>query len=116
MSTKLEKANKRIKRVRAKVFGRPERPRLAVFRSNRYVSAQIIDDSKGKTLVFSTSKNLKSEKGKSKTDLAYQVGEELAKSAKKKRIGSVIFDKRSYKYHGVIKALADGARKGGLTF
>lgn len=116
MSTTLEKANKRVKRVRSKVYGTKDCPRLAVFRSNRYVSAQIIDDTAGKTLVSQTSKTLKSEKGQTKKDMAFQVGEELAKSAKKKRIGKVVFDRRSYRYHGVVKALAEGARKGGLTF
>jgi large subunit ribosomal protein L18 len=116
MKTTLEKANKRVARTRSKVAGTPDRPRLAVFRSNRYTSAQIIDDTKGKTLVSYSSGSVKVEGGKTAKDIAFTVGEELAKAAKKKKIGKVVFDKRSYKYHGLVKALADGARKGGLEF
>jgi large subunit ribosomal protein L18 len=116
MSTVLEKAKKRIRRTRSKVNGTTVRPRLAVFRSNKYVSAQVIDDDKGKTLVSYSSKSIKDDSDKTKTQLAHTVGEELAKLAKKKKVGEVVFDKRSYKYHGVVKALAEGARKGGLKF
>jgi len=106
---------KRKKRVRSKVFGTNLRPRLNVFRSNRYLFAQIIDDQKGKTLVSLHQKSLKKQKGK-KSEIAFELGENLAKKAKLKKISKVVFDKSSYKYHGRIKAFAKGARKGGLNF
>ena len=108
----------RKKRVRAKAKGDKIRPRLSIFRSNREIYAQIIDDTKRTTLVSFASRQLKKEKreGKSKSLMAEVVGEDLAKLAKIKKIGSVVFDRAGYKYHGRIKALAEGARKGGLKF
>lgn len=93
--------------------GDSARPRLSVFRSNKQIYGQIIDDKEGKTIVQESSKNL-SKKGMKKTEAAYLVGESLAKKAVAEKLKKVIFDKRSYKYHGRVKALADGARKGGL--
>lgn len=98
----------RKRRVRAKVFGTPNRPRLSVFRSNKYIYAQIINDEKGKTLA--------SAGGKATVNEASLVGETLAKKAKVKKITKVVFDKGGYKYHGRVKAVAEGARKGGLEF
>lgn len=95
-------------RVRAKVFGTKDRPRLSVFRSNKGLYAQIIDDEKGETLV--------SAKGEKGLQAAAVTGEALAAKALKKKIKKVVFDKSGYKYHGRIKALADAARKGGLEF
>lgn len=95
------------------------RLRLAVFRSNKSIYAQIIDDDKGKTLVAVDEKNLKTEKGAkkaTKAEKARLVGEILAKKAIKAGIKQVKFDRRSYKYHGRVKALAEGAREGGLEF
>jgi len=107
----------RRKRVRAKVKGTSLMPRISVFRSNRFVLVQIIDDSKGATLVSVSSKEKKIvEKKGSKTEKAFAVGELLAKRASTKKIKKVVFDKSGYKYHGIIKALSDGARKGGLNF
>ena len=107
---------KRKLRVRKKIFGTSDKPRLAVNRSNRYIYAQIINDELGKTLV-STGKNvLTAHKGKKKTEAAYEVGKALAGSAKKKKIKSVVFDRKGYKYHGRVKSLAEGAREGGLEF
>jgi large subunit ribosomal protein L18 len=104
----------RKNRVRGKVFGNEERPRLSVFRSNTRITAQIIDDIKGKTLVFAGDKDIKG--GKTKTEKAALIGEALAKKALVKKVKKVVFDKGGYKYHGRVKALADGARKGGLDF
>lgn len=114
---KLQNKTKRQRRVRAKFGLKLNRPRLSVFRSNHYIYAQIIDDIKGKTLV-SESDLARKEKGEkaSKTQKAFQVGEQLAKKALKKNIKTVAFDRGSNKYHGRIKALAEGARKGGLEF
>lgn len=107
---------RRKRRVRGKVFGTKLRPRLTVFRSNQSVYAQIINDEKGETLVSVSGLKLKSKDKETKTDLAQRVGEEISKKAKDKKIKNVVFDRRGYKYHGIIKALAEGARKGGLNF
>ncbi|MBN2093861.1 MAG: 50S ribosomal protein L18 [Candidatus Zambryskibacteria bacterium] len=115
MNTKLktEKRNRRKKRIKAKIFGVAERPRLSVFRSNKYISAQLIDDEKGVSLAFASSKNIKS---KSVLDKAGEVGAEIAKQAKTKKITKVVFDREGYLYTGRIAALAQGARKAGLEF
>lgn len=93
-------------------------PRLSVFRSNRYVYAQIIDDNKGVTLAAFSGKKIGKEdlKGKTKVQIAQMVGKELAKIAIKKGIKKVVFDRGEFLYHGRVKALADGAREGGLIF
>ena len=114
--TKLEARQRRHRRVRGKVHGTAERPRLAVFRSNRGISAQLIDDREAKTLAAASWQNLpKSFKG-NKTDQAAEVGKLLAKNAKSAGVESVVFDRGGYLYHGRVKALADGAREGGLEF
>ena len=106
-------------RVRKKVFGTPERPRLAVYRSNKHIYAQIIDDTKGHTLAFASTldKELKGrlEKTWSK-EAAKEVGKLIGKRALEKGIEKVVFDRGGYKYHGRIKELADGAREAGLKF
>ena len=107
---------KRAVRTRHKIGKR--KFRLSVFRSNKYISAQIIDDLKGETLVAASLHDIKkinSDK-KSKTEQAFLVGQDLAEKAIKKGIKSLVFDRRGYKYHGRIKALADGAREKGLVF
>ena len=104
----------RHKRVRAKVRGTKERPRLSVFRSVRGVFAQLIDDATGSTLAYAHHKKIIAYKNK--TDQAAQIGKQLAEEAKKKQIKSVVFDRGGYKYHGRVKALAEGAREGGLVF
>ena len=101
-------------RVRKTVKGTPERPRLVVFRSNKNIEAQIIDDSKGITLVSSASTQLKIKGGN--IEAAAKVGEDIAKKALEKNIKVVVFDRGGYAYHGRVAALADGARKGGLQF
>lgn len=107
----------RKRRVRSRVIGTSERPRLSVFRSNRFIYAQIIDDGKAKTLVSFSERNLpKSDKKITKTEIALLIGEEIAKRAKEKKITKVVFDRSGYKYHGRVEAVASGARKGGLIF
>jgi large subunit ribosomal protein L18 len=107
---------RRHRRVRGKIQGTAERPRLAVFRSNRGISAQLIDDLAGRTLTGVGWQSLpKSFKG-TKTDQAAEVGKRLAAEAKKAGIETVVFDRGGYLYHGRVKALADAAREGGLRF
>jgi len=106
---------RRRRRIRGKVAGAAERPRLAVFRSNAGISAQLIDDQAGKTLAAASWQGLKSFKG-SKTDQAKEVGKLLAANAKAAGIETCVFDRGGYLYHGRVKALAEGAREGGLAF
>ena len=96
--------------------GTSARPRLSVFRSNKYIYAQIIDDAKGKTLVSAGSKDKEIKEAKTRMEKAGLVGEIIAKRGAKAKIKKVVFDRSGYKYHGIIKALAEGARKGGLEF
>jgi len=109
---------RRKKSIRKKVFGTPEMPRLAVFRSLNNISAQIIDDTTGKTLVaFSTlTKGLNLDRKKKKTEQSFEIGQNLGKLALKKGIKKIRFDRGGYLYHGRVKALADGIRKAGLEF
>ena len=110
---------RRHRRVRKKVFGTAERPRLNVFRSLRHIHAQIIDDERGHTLVaISTLDNIVSDElaGLDKTAQAKVVGKALAERAQAKGIQNIVFDRGGYKYHGRVKALADGAREAGLEF
>ncbi len=116
MLEKQIKKQRRHNRVRAKMSGTNKIPRLCVFRSSKHISAQLIDDEKGKTLLFVNDLNLKLKKGQTKVDIAHCVGEEFAKQAKDKKIEQVVFDRGGYKYHGRVKALAEGARGGGLKF
>ena len=112
--TKSERRKRIQMRIRKKISGSAERPRVAVFRSNTQIYAQIIDDAAGKTLVASSSLELKS-KG-NKTEIATQVGKALAAKAKEAGLANVVFDRGGYLFHGRVKALADGAREGGLNF
>ena len=113
--TTLEARRRRQRRIRGKVSGTPERPRLAVFRSNRGVAAQIVDDKAGKTLAAASWQNIRDFKG-NKTAQATEVGKLLAAKAKEAGVTKVVFDRGGYLYHGRVKALADGAREGGLEF
>jgi large subunit ribosomal protein L18 len=115
MEVRFEKKERRKVRIRAKVFGTPGAPRLAVNASNLHVTAQIIDDEKGKTLAYATDVNKKLA-GKTKTEKAFQVGEMIGEAAKKKNIKKVVFDRGGKLYHGRVKAVAEGARKAGLEF
>lgn len=112
---KKERKLRRLKRVRRKILQVKNRLRLSVFRSNKYIYAQIIDDVKGQTVVSVSQKGIKTE-GLSPTLQAEEVGKLIAKQSLAKKIKEVVFDKGSYRYHGRVKSLAEGARKGGLQF
>ena len=105
----------RHQRIRKKMSGTEKKPRFVIFRSNKHIYAQLIDDNKHETLVFASS--LKEKKDSiNKINTAQTVGENLAKKAQAKKIKKVVFDRAGFKYHGRVKAIAEGARKGGLEF
>ncbi len=106
---------RRHARVRNKISGTADCPRLCLYRSNKNIEAQLIDDVKGVTLASSSSMSLKLDNG-SNIDAAKKVGEDIAKKAKAKKIKKVVFDRSGYIYHGRVKALADAAREAGLEF
>jgi large subunit ribosomal protein L18 len=116
-SSRTASRTRRHLRVRKKIQGSPERPRLVVTKSSKHMSAQIIDDIAGHTLVSASTMDsaLRTSEG-DKTAKARKVGELLAERAKEAGIGSVVFDRAGHRYHGRIAALADGAREGGLAF
>jgi large subunit ribosomal protein L18 len=114
MTTKIERRIKIKYRVRNKLSGTSERPRMTVFRSNKQIYVQIVDDSIGKTLVAASSLGLTEKIAKK--EQASKVGEIIAKKAQEKGIASVVFDRNGYLYHGRIKEVADAARNGGLKF
>jgi large subunit ribosomal protein L18 len=107
---------RRHRRVRAKVAGTAERPRLAVFRSNLGIYAQLVDDSAGRTLAAASWQDGKKSFKGNKSDQARVVGKALAAAGKKAGVETCVFDRGGYLYHGRVKALAEGAREGGLTF
>lgn len=115
---KQEARTRRIARVRATLRGTTERPRLAVRRTLSHVYAQVIDDTLGKTIVSASDADIdaKDVAGKKKTEIAFLVGKVIAERAKAKGIEKIVFDRRDKKYHGRVKAVADGARDGGLQF
>ena len=115
VATPRQLRERRHRRVRGKIAGTAERPRLAVHRSNLGITAQLIDDQGGRTLAAATWQQLKSFKG-SKSEQANEVGKLLAANAKKAGLESCVFDRGGYLHHGRVKALADGAREGGLKF
>lgn len=112
-NSKVESRDRRHKRIRAKVSGTPTMPRLSVFRSNKYISAQIIDDTKGVTLAQAHSKDVK---GKTMLERSEAVGVMIGEAAKQKKIEKVVFDRGGFIYTGNVRALAEGARKAGLKF
>jgi len=116
-SKKILRRNKIRRRIRGKISGTPERPRLSIYRSNKQIYAQIINDETGETLVSCSSRikdvNLQP---LSKSETSSEVGKLLAQKAIDKGINSVVFDRGGYKFHGRVKALAEGAREGGLKF
>ena len=116
MSSSTNKRQFRHRRLRKKVAGTSERPRLAVFRSNRGIAAQLIDDTSGKTLAAASWLDAKKSFKGNKTAQAAEVGKLVAEAAKKAEIEAVVFDRGGYLYHGRVKALADAAREGGLKF
>ena len=115
VATSRQLRERRHRRIRGKIAGTADRPRLAVFRSNLGISAQLIDDQAGKTVAAASWQGLTKFKG-SKTDQAKEVGKLIAAKAKAAGIEACVFDRGGYLYHGRVKALAEGAREGGLTF
>jgi len=114
---KREKNYRRHKRIRAKIKGTGEIPRFCVFRSRKHIFVQLIDDEKGETIISASDSELKNSKVKEKkVEVAYKIGKLIAKKALENKIEKVAFDRGGYKYHGRIKAIAEGAREGGLKF
>ena len=111
--TKLQSRERRKVRVRAKISGTADRPRLSIFRSNANIYAQLIDDKNAITLASSSDQTIK--KG-NKTEKATEVGKDIAKKAQEKNIENIVFDRSGYKYHGRVKAIAEAAREAGLKF
>ncbi|OFY68362.1 MAG: 50S ribosomal protein L18 [Bacteroidetes bacterium RBG_13_42_15] len=116
--SKLEKRSRIRLRIRKKISGTAEKPRLAVFRSNKQIYVQLVDDLKGVTLlsVSSKEKEIAGNTGIKKTEQAKLVGKSLANRCKEKGIENIVFDRSGYKYHGRVKSLAEAAREGGLKF
>lgn len=116
--TKLERRNRIRKRIRKKISGTADQPRLSIFRSNKQIYAQVIDDNEGKTLASASSleKPVIEKKGITKTEQARLVGQRIAEKALKAGISNVVFDRGGYLYHGRVKSLAEAAREGGLKF
>ncbi|GAB0175187.1 MAG: 50S ribosomal protein L18 [Candidatus Altimarinota bacterium] len=113
MLKKVQNRLNRANRVRARIIGTAEKPRLSVFRSNTHISVQAIDDESGKTLLSAHDMNVKSG---TKSERAKEVGESIAKALIEKGVKTCVFDRGGYLYHGRVKALAEGAREGGLQF
>ena len=114
--TKKVQNRQRVKRrVRSKITGSAERPRLSVFRSNNHIYAQLIDDLNGTTLASASSRKLDAD-GKAPVEVGTLVGKQLAENAKAAGVETAVFDRNGYRYHGRVKALAEGAREGGLQF
>ena len=113
MISKSDRRNKIKRRIRGRISGTPERPRLCVFRSNKQIYAQVIDDVAGNTIVSASSKGITEG---NKSEIAAKVGEAVAKKALEAGINTVVFDRNGFLFHGRVKSLADGARKGGLKF
>lgn len=114
--TKFQRRNRIRRRIRKKVYGTAQQPRLAVYRSNKEIYAQLIDDEKGITLAAASSLDKEFQAEGSKSDKAAKVGEMLAKAAQSAGVEHCTFDRGGYRYHGRIKSLAEGAREGGLKF
>ena len=114
MKTKIERRAKIKTRIRGRISGDAQRPRMSVFRSNKQIYVQLIDDKAGKTLVAASSRNL--DATGTKSEIAAKVGAEIARKAKEAGIETVVFDRNGYLFHGRVKSLADAAREGGLKF
>jgi len=113
MLTKIQRRNKIKARIRGRISGTAQRPRLCVFRSNKQIYAQLVDDTAGHTLVSASSRGISEG---TKCEIAARVGEDVAKKALAAGIDTVVFDRNGFLFHGRIKSLADGARRGGLKF
>ena len=114
-----DKNRKRLQRkrhIRKSIYGTADRPRMTVFRSNRYVYIQVVDDDKGVTLAAVNNRQKENEAFKTNVENAAKLGEKIGEKLKEQSVESVVFDRNGYKYHGVVKAIADGARKTGLKF
>ncbi len=114
-----DKRRKRIRRklhIRRRINGTAERPRLTVFKSNHYIYTQVIDDTEGKTLVSASNVEKENRNLKKNTEDAAKLGEVLGKRMVEKGVDNVVFDRNGYPYHGILKAVADGARKAGVKF
>ena len=117
MYRRIKDQRKKIRnRIRSKVSGTPDQPRLSVFRSNKHIYVQLIDDTVGKTLCFASENELKNPKGLKKAERAYKVGGLLAQKALKLKMKKIVFDRGGYDYHGRVKAVAQGSRQRGLEF
>ena len=113
MVSKIARRNKIKTRIRGRISGTAERPRMSIFRSNKGIYVQLIDDLSGRTLAAASSKGLE---GGTKSEVSAKVGKEIAKIAKEKGIETVVFDRNGYLFHGRVKSLADAAREAGLKF
>ena len=116
LTVKKTKRKRRHQRIRGKIVGTADRPRLFVFKSNNHIYATIIDDASGSTLASASDKSVKNKVSGNNTQTSKLVGEEIAKVAIKAGYSSVVFDRGGYKYHGKVKALAESARSAGLKF
>jgi large subunit ribosomal protein L18 len=116
LSDKLRKRVQRKQHVRKTLSGTPEKPRMTVFKSNKYLYVQVVDDVAGATLAAASSLEESLKGFKRNLDGAAKLGEEIGKRLKEKNVAVVVFDRNGYKYHGIVKAIADGARKAGITF
>ena len=116
MSIKRDKRIRRHKKIKMSIHGTKDRPRLFVFRSNQHIYAQLINDENAKVLMSVSDKDLKTKKGEKKGDAAKEVGKLIAKQAIENKIETVVFDRGGFIFHGRVKALAEGAREGGLKF
>jgi len=116
LSDKLRKREQRRLHVRKTLSGTPEKPRMTVFKSNRYLYVQVVDDSAGATLASASTLEESLKEIKRNVEGAAKLGEEIGKRLKEKSVSTVVFDRNGYKYHGIVKAIADGARKAGIAF
>ena len=116
LSDKLRKRGQRKLHIRKTLSGTPEKPRMTIFKSNRYMYVQVVDDAAGVTLASASSLEESLKGLKRNVEGAAKLGEEIGKRLKDKNVATVVFDRNGYKYHGIIKAIADGARKAGIEF
>jgi large subunit ribosomal protein L18 len=116
LSDKLRKRGQRRMHVRKNLSGTPERPRMTVFKSNCYLYVQVIDDAAGNTLAAACTLEESLKGLKRNVEGAGKLGEEIGKRLKERNVATVVFDRNGYKYHGIVKAIADGARKAGIQF
>ena len=116
LSDKLRKRGQRRLHVRKTLSGTPEKPRMTVYKSNKYLYVQVVDDVAGSTLASASSLEEALKGFKRSVDGAAKLGEEIGKRLKEKNVAVVVFDRNGYKYHGIVKAIADGARKAGIKF